>query len=192
MTQRKTHPLSFSILFASIKRRPPRNSNEIQTKTRKQPIELVLGAKDLARARRSSSSSSRRNRGDNDGSESDALVSLQVLDVSSAGVDPQGRRRHARVAGEATVRWRDLLATGRLQGEFPLAQFAPGTEEDALLEEDEEDESFVESRRRRRSVLRAPPRGYDASTDAGMSTASSALGEGQPKLSAELAWFAFV
>jgi hypothetical protein len=112
-------------------------------------------------------------------------------------VDAEGRRRHARVSGEAAVRWRDLLA-GRLQGEFPLAQFAPETEEEALREVEEEEEENelvgggvnVESSRRHRSLLRAPPRGYDEGTDAGMTT--SALAEDQPTLSAELAWFAFV
>lgn len=78
--------------------------------------------------------------------------------------------------------------------QFPLAQFAPGTEEGALLEEggeeEEEHEGAAEVSRRRRSLLRAPPRGYDEGTDAGMTT--SALGEDQPTLSAELAWFAFV
>ena len=63
-----------------------------------------------------------------------------------------------------------------------------------MEEEEEEDErgreSSVERSRRRCSLLRAPPRGYDASTDAGMTT--SALGEDQPTLSAELAWFDFV
>ena len=161
-------------------------------KRKSQPIELVLGAKDLARARRSSGCGG----GDGGDGDGDAFVSLQVLDVSSAGVDPQGHRRHARVAGEATVRWRDLMATGRLQGEFPLAQFAPGTEEEALLEGEAEGggggESSAESSRRRRSLLRASPRGYDASTDAGMTTSAGALGEDQPTLSAELAWFAFV
>lgn len=155
----------------------------------------MLGAKDLARARRSSLSGGNRSSGAS-ASADDALVSLQVLDVSFAGVDSEGRRRRARVAGEATVRWRDLMATGRLQGEFPLAEFAPNTEEEALLEEEGggeegEGESEVESSRRRRSLLRAPPRGYDASTDAAM-TASARGGEDQPTLSAELAWFAFV
>ena len=169
----------------------------------------MLGAKDLARARRSSSgsssssSSSGGDRGNGAAAAAaaasastapgdDALVSLQVLDVSFAGVDSEGRRRHARVAGEATVRWRDLKATGRLQGEFPLAEFAPGTREEALLLEEggEGEEGEAEPSRRRRSLLRAPPRGYDASTDAGMTT--GARGEDQPTLSAELAWFAFV
>ena len=160
----------------------------------------MLGAKDLARARRRSTGGDRGN-GASPASPApadDALVSLQVLDVSFAGVDSEGRRRRARVAGEATVRWRDLLATGRLQGEFPLAEFAPNTEEEALLEEgggegegEGGESEVVESSRRRRSLLRAPPRGYDASTDAGM-TASARGGEDQPTLSAELAWFAFV
>lgn len=111
--------------------------------------------------------------------------------MSFAGVDAEGRRRRARVAGEATVRWRDLVATGRLQGEFPLVQFARGTEEEALLEKEGEENGscFVEASRRRRSLLRAPPRGYDEGTDGGMTT--SALGDDQPTLSAELAWFAF-
>ena len=88
------------------------------------------------------------------------------------------------------------MATGRLQGEFPLAQFAPGTEEEALLEGEAEGggggESSAESSRRRRSLLRAPPRGYDASADAAMTTSAGALGEDQQTLSAELAWFAYV
>ena len=88
------------------------------------------------------------------------------------------------------------MATGRLQGEFPLAQFAPGTEEEALLEGEAEGggggESSAESSRRRRSLLRVSPRGYDASTDAGMTTSAGALGEDQQTLSAELAWFAYV